>query len=259
MAPVFDKNGNRLDPNNLPVIPKLALSETNGPPQDTKSRRANISGIGPGIFDENSGFVGGYNQLSDMFGLDAQSVAAPNGVGYGSGFTKTDVSRMPNNVLLGYGVNAGPPIYAPKAAPPPQIAPQPNIAAMFGSAFLPGGWGSPAFNGMFPANSDTPLNLPRPAAPRAPSSGSDGGSSIGDMFGAPVTLASGKQARVGATGTAQGGRYTFTVQPDGSVIDAKTGRVTAPAPTRTINKPLGPQNNSDGRWNGVLDQFGMIL
>jgi len=50
--------------------------------------------------------------------------------------------------------------------------------------------------------------------------------------GSPVKLASGTQSHVGASGTAQGGRYEYVVQGDGSVLNTTTGRVTAPATKR---------------------------
>lgn len=44
-----------------------------------------------------------------------------------------------------------------------------------------------------------------------------------------VRIASGKTVQVGATGTAQGGGYTYKVQPDGSIKNLTTGRITASA------------------------------
>jgi hypothetical protein len=49
-----------------------------------------------------------------------------------------------------------------------------------------------------------------------------------------VQIASGRTVPVGATGTAQGGRYVYQVQADGSVVELNSGRVTSP-PTSTIS------------------------
>jgi len=43
-----------------------------------------------------------------------------------------------------------------------------------------------------------------------------------------VTLASGKTVPAGTTGTSQGGRYSYTVLPDGSVLNTTTNRISAP-------------------------------
>lgn len=59
---------------------------------------------------------------------------------------------------------------------------------------------------------------------------SSGGSSYPAVSAALVNIASGKTVPVGTTGTAQGGAYSYAVQPDGSVLNTTTGRTTAPAP-----------------------------
>lgn len=56
---------------------------------------------------------------------------------------------------------------------------------------------------------------------------------------AAVTLASGRTVPVGAQGSAQGGRYQYVVQSDGSVVNVTTGHVTAPA------------NQNGGGGNGI--------
>lgn len=69
---------------------------------------------------------------------------------------------------------------------------------------------------------------PRPvgmAVPRSP--GSNG---PGMLAGPPVRIASGKLVPVGTMGTSQNGRYTYQVQPNGSILNITTGSVSAPAP-----------------------------
>ncbi len=67
-----------------------------------------------------------------------------------------------------------------------------------------------------------------------------------------VQIASGKTVPVGTVGTAQGGRYQYQVQPDGSVKKLTTGATSAPAPN-----PGGGGNSvgthwdaSSGSWQG---------
>lgn len=49
---------------------------------------------------------------------------------------------------------------------------------------------------------------------------------------ASVQIASGKNVAVGTSGTAQGGKFTYSVQSNGSIVNNQTGRVTAPATKR---------------------------
>lgn len=53
-----------------------------------------------------------------------------------------------------------------------------------------------------------------------------------------VPLASGKMAPAGMTGTAQGGRYSYSVLPDGAVLNTTTNRITAPGSVYTERGPM---------------------
>lgn len=81
----------------------------------------------------------------------------------------------------------------------------------------------------------------------APSGGGGGGGGGSNgVFGttAPaVTIASGKTVPVGTTGTSQGGAYSYQVQPDGSILNTTTGRITAPAAGVTP-QPTAQQQNA---------------
>lgn len=159
-----------------------------------------------------------------------------NGAGYGAGTTKgASVRLMPSlSYADAFGQVYGAQPRSGSSALGAIDKETQNLASMFsapGSAFMVNGWGHQAYpmgdpgtptnvhadNGLFgvPATGfATQGNAP------APSSGGDGGSSIGAMFGDPVTLASGTHSTVGATGTAQDGRYSYVVQPGGAI--AKT-------------------------------------
>lgn len=65
-----------------------------------------------------------------------------------------------------------------------------------------------------------------------------------------VVLASGKSVPVGTTGSAQGGRYTYTVQADGSVRNDQTGNVTGGSGGGGGNGIGTVWDKSTGGWVG---------
>lgn len=53
-----------------------------------------------------------------------------------------------------------------------------------------------------------------------------------------VKLKSGKMAKVGSRSTAQGGKFVYEVQPDGSMKNITTGRTTSAATQKAPAKPV---------------------
>lgn len=70
-------------------------------------------------------------------------------------------------------------------------------------------------------------------------------------FAPTVQIASGKMANVGARGYAQGGKFEYSVMPDGSIQETNSGRTTAPAPyhqQHSSNPSATYWDRSSGSW-----------
>lgn len=114
-----------------------------------------------------------------------------------------------------------------------------------------------------PIDSDIPTNSPRYRAPvgLAALGGGGGQPNGGGLAALPsIRIASGRTVPIGSTGSAQGGRYSYAVQPNGSVVNTTTGHVTAtptgpvgvaavanaPAPQPTLNQVVYGQSHDFG-------------
>lgn len=98
--------------------------------------------------------------------------------------------------------------------------PSPSVKAALAAPPPPGSRAAPVMRAATTTYSDQSS---------AGSQGGGSGYSAPSSYGTPVMLASGTASTVGAMGTAQGGRYVYQVQSDGSVKNLTTGRTTAPA------------------------------
>lgn len=112
------------------------------------------------------------------------------------------------------------------------------------------------------AQQGSPRVVP-PAPPKTisvPGGGGNGGGYAAPPVVPTVRLASGASAPVGATGTAQGGAYNFVVQPDGSVMNMTTGRVSAtptgPTGVGAVANAPAPQDTTSQILFGQSHDFG---
>lgn len=163
---------------------------------------------------------------------------AKAGQGVASGvtnFQKVKTSTAPAlRLSTGTSLKEGHAGNAPVAKPKPVVAPNPLVVAP----------AKPAVVVRAPVVAKPRLAppiavSPTPRTTSAATAASTAASRTGQA--APtVTLKSGRTVPVGAIGTAQGGKYVYQVQADGSVKNLTTGRVTAGA----------NQNSGDG-GNGI--------
>jgi hypothetical protein len=130
------------------------------------------------------------------------------------------------------------PNWRPSTHPAP-AGPSGGLSLLAGAG---GALGPRAAPGQTALPSGFPAMTPIPSAPPAPPPMS-GSPFVSRPIPPPpptVQIASGKTVPVGTTGTAQGGRYSYSVMPDGSILNTTTGRITSPATLRSVAPPPPP-------------------
>jgi hypothetical protein len=140
---------------------------------------------------------------------------------------------------------------------------RPFAAPLFGSMPAPNGAAVPDTDGLYGIPAQGFALKPPPPTVRSVIAGRQGSQASGSnpaVTAALVRLASGSSVPAYTMGGAQGGRYAYQVQPDGSVINTVTGRVTAtpsgpvgmaavanaPAPAPTLNQIVYGQSHDFG-------------